>query len=93
MHSIPETVSPFFQEYDFTLLDPDRDAEIIIERVLLSGNRDEVRWLIYQYGHTRVKKWISTSGSIRLSRRRYHLWCVLWNVKETLPQSNSIWPY
>lgn len=93
MHSIPATAMPFFQEYNFALLDLDRDAEMIIERLLFYGNRDEVRWLLRQYGQVRIKHWISTTGLQRLSRRRYHLWCVLLNVKETLRESTSIWQY
>jgi hypothetical protein len=93
MPSIPETLKPFFQEYNFELLDPVRDAEVIIERSLLHGNRDEVRWLLHQYGQVRIKQWISTTGLRRLSRRRYHLWCVLLNVKETFRKSYSVWPY
>ncbi len=93
MQCIPKTTMPFFQEYNFAVLDLERDIELILERILQNGNREEVRWLLHHYGNKRVKQWITTTGSRRLSRRRYHLWCVLLDVKETLRKTNPIWPY
>jgi len=93
MPSIPETAQPFFQEYDFKSLDPDRNSDLIIERLLAFGNRDEVRWLLSNYGQVRVQRWLSDAGVRRLSQRRYRLWCVLLNVAETLRKPAPIWPY
>jgi hypothetical protein len=93
MESIPETTQPFFQEYEFKRLDLQRDGDLIIERLLALGNRDEVRWLLLHYGLDNVRRWLSESGTRRLPRRRYRLWCVLLNVAEIQRESNSIWPY
>lgn len=93
MQSIPETSRPFFQEYDFEQLDPQRDGDLVIERLLAYGNRDEVRWLIGCYGKTRLRKWLSEAGARRLPRRRYRLWCVLLDVPASVRETNPIWPY
>lgn len=93
MQSIPETTLPFFQEYDFERLDPERDGDLVIERLLAYGNRDEVRWLLGHYGQARLQHWLSESGTRRLPQRRYRLWCVLLNVTETLRKPAPIWPY
>ena len=93
MQSIPGTSLPFFQEYNFEHIDPERDSDLVIERLLAYGNRDEVRWLLKHYGQARVQGWLSESGMQRLSRRRYRLWCVLLNVAETLRKPAPIWPY
>ena len=93
VQSIPETTQPFFQEYEFKSLDLDRDIYLIIERILAYGNRDEVRWLLWRYGWDNVQRWLSESGTQRLPRRRYKLWCVLLNVAESQRESNSVWPY
>jgi hypothetical protein len=93
VQSIPESTLPFFQEYDFERLDPQRDSALVIERLLAYGNRDEVRWLLQTYGQARVQGWLSESGSRRLPRRRYRMWCVLLNVAETLREPAPIWPY
>ena len=93
MQSIPETVQPFFKEDEFERLDLERDGDLIIERLLAFGNRDEVRWLLIHYGQDNVRRWLSESGIRRLPRRRYKLWCVLLNVVESQRESNLIWPY
>jgi hypothetical protein len=93
MQSIPETAVPFFQEYDFERLDPERDCDLVIERLLAFGNRDEVRWLLLHYGEVRIQRWLFESGTRRLPRRRYRMWCVLLNVTETQRQTSPIWPF
>ena len=93
MHSIPETALPFFQEYDFERLDAERDRDLVIERLLAYGNRNEVSWLLRNYGWACVRRWLSESGARRLPRRRYRLWCVLLDVTETQHKPAQIWPY
>jgi hypothetical protein len=93
MQSIPETALSFFQEYDFERLDPERDGDLVIERLLAYGNRDEVHWLLKHYGQCRVQQWLSEAGTRRLPGRRYRLWCVLLDVAESLREPAPIWPY
>jgi hypothetical protein len=93
---IPLTLRPSFQEYDFDQLDPVQHAELIIERTLAYGNRQELRWLFAYYGRPRLVKWVRQFGGHRLPRRRYNLWCVLLNLSPALPlRSNgtAIWPH
>jgi hypothetical protein len=93
VQSIPKTALPFFQEYDFEHLDPERDGDLIIERLLAYGNRDEVRWLLRHYGRARVQRWLSEAGPQRLPRCRYRLWCVLLDVAKSRSEPAPIWPY
>jgi hypothetical protein len=93
MQSIPETARPYFQEYDFEQIDPERNADLIIERLLAYGDRAEVLWLQRQYGQARLQKWLSAAGVRRLSRRRYRLWCVLMDVPASPREPEPIWPY
>ena len=64
------------------LLDPDQHAAVIIERILAYGNRAEVRWLLDTYTREQVCGWIVQSGLNKLSWRRYHLWCFVFNLPE-----------
>jgi hypothetical protein len=89
---IPDSAKPFFQEYDVDLLDIDQHAVLIIERILAYGNRDEVRWLLKTYGRDRVRDWVAQSGIVRLSRRRYHLWCFVFHLQEQ-KRPVSAWPH
>jgi len=93
MQSIPQTTQPFFQEYDFKRIDPDLNSDLIIERILAFGNREEVRWLLNFYGEARIQHWLSGKYSLRLPLRRYRLWCTLLNVVEMQRNPTSIWPY
>ena len=89
---IPASAVPFFQEYDADLLDLDAHAHLIIERLLAYGNRAEVRWPLETYGEERVRSWITQSGSGRLPKRRYHLWCFVFDLPEQ-NRPNQIWKH
>ena len=93
MQAIPGTAEPFFQEYNFKSLDPERDRDLVIERLLAFGNRDEMRWLLRNYGLPSIQLCLSEPGARRLPRRRYRLWCVLLDVTEAQREQAPIWPY
>ena len=89
---IPSSAKPFFQEYNADLLDVDAHAPLIMERILAYGNREEVRWLINTYGRDQVRGWVLQTGASRLSRRRYHLWCFVFEIPQYAPPAR-IWPH
>lgn len=89
---IPGTARPFFQEYNVDLLDVNEHAPLIIERILAYGNRDEVRWLLETYGQQWVRDWVLQSGRSRLSKRRYHLWCFVFDLPEQ-NRPDQIWKH
>lgn len=93
MVSIPPSTAPFFQEYTFSKLEAQKHAPLIIERLLTYGDRSEVRWLFETYGQAKIRGWLSEFGSIRLPRRRYHLWCVLLDQPEQARAGSGIWRY
>lgn len=93
---IPESLLPYFQEYDFANLVVDHHADLIIERTLNYGNLDELRWLFRQYDRSRIGKWVMEMGDRRLSRRRFRLWCVLLGIAPSQIENqrkSQIWPY
>jgi hypothetical protein len=93
---IPHSLAPCFQEYNLEALDPAQHSDLLIERVLAYGDRQELRWLFGCYGRARVGEWVRQSGARRLPRRRYNLWCVLLELP-LVPcqrrQGRQIWPY
>jgi|WetSurMetagenome_2_1015567.scaffolds.fasta_scaffold154728_3 hypothetical protein len=90
---IPESTAPFFQDVTFSRLDVAEHADLVCERILAYGNRAEVRWLLKTYGQQRVQDWIRMAGQKRLPRRRYNLWCHLFNLPAQETQPSQIWPY
>ena len=87
---IPASSAPFFQEYSFATLDPIVHAPLVIERILAYGNRSELRWLFDTYGKACLKNWVAENGSRLLPARRYHLWCVLFEIAPRR-RAHSVW--
>lgn len=90
---IPSSLAPFFQEYDFARLDPERHADLIIERALAYGDRQELRWLYARYGKPRLIEWFIRLGRRRLPRRRFNLWRVLLDLPQVEPPRRTLWPH
>ena len=80
---IPRTLAPFFQEYAFEKIDAERDAELVIERTLVWGNRAELRWLFARYGRAHIADWVRRVGSRRLPRRQLPFWRLVLNISES----------
>lgn len=93
---IPRSLAPFFQEYDLEKLDPDQHWELVVERTLAYGNRQELRWLFQRYGRPRIAGWVQRMGWRRLPKRRFNLWCVLLDIQDPqipLVREQRIWPH
>lgn len=89
---IPTSTRPFFQEYDFSILEVQEHSGLIIERILAYGNRAEIRWLLHTYGREQVKGWVVERGVYRLPVRRYNLWCFVFGL-EKKRKKRGAWPY
>lgn len=74
MNSIPQTLTPFFQEYNFDQLSPEQDSHTIIERVLQYGNRTELRWLFSVYSKEQITDWIRQFGKEKLPQPHRIFW-------------------
>lgn len=79
---IPSGLKPYFQEYDPETLDPDRDADLIIQRTLEYGTWDEVRWLFGIYGGSRIRTFVRERGERLLSRVTFNYWRKLLGVRQ-----------
>jgi hypothetical protein len=74
MQPIPPSLAPFFQEYDFRHLEPQKDAATIIERTLRFGNRAELRWLFQTYPRRQIADWVRTWGRYALPEPHLTFW-------------------
>jgi hypothetical protein len=82
LQSLPSTLAPFFQEYDFERLDLHNAASLIIERTLQFGNRVELRWLFAQYPRTQIIDWVRRFGKDRLPNPHRAFWKVILEINE-----------
>ena len=98
---MPTSLRSCFQEYDFEQLNPIEHRELIVERTLAYGNRQELSWLFKHYGWAYLTTWVQQSGIHRLPWRRYNLWCVILHLPPAQRSSaqrlhskgNLIWPH
>jgi hypothetical protein len=80
MQPIPQTLAPFFQEYNFPLLNPERDAPLVIERTLQYGNRAELHWLFAVYSQEKIKEWVRRYGNDRLPQPHRTFWRTIFGI-------------
>ena len=74
MQPIPLTLAPFFQEYNLSQLNPERDSATIIERTLRFGTRDELRWLFSTYSRKQISDWVRHWGKFGLPEPHLSFW-------------------
>lgn len=82
---LPRTLTPYFQEYDFDALDPERDAVIIIERTLEHGDRSEIIWLFQYYGEERIREVVQERGARHLLPQTFAFWRLILNIDDWRP--------
>jgi hypothetical protein len=82
MTNIPNTLAPFFQEYDFPTLNPQRDLHTIIERVLQFGNRAEIRWLFDTYSEKEISNWVRRFAKDKLPQPHRAFWQTVLEIGE-----------
>jgi hypothetical protein len=82
MQAIPLTLAPFFQEYDFALLNPQRDSHTIIERTLQFGSRAEIRWLFSVYSQEQIAVWVRQFGKDKLPQPHRAFWQLVLEITE-----------
>ena len=82
MKSIPSSLAPFFQEYDITALNLQKDSHTIIERALQFGNQLEIKWLFTTYPHEQIVSWVRQFGKEKLPQPHRAFWQVVLDVTE-----------
>ncbi len=64
-----------FWDIDVSKLDPDKNTEYVIERILDFGHDDEVKWMWDHYDHELIKEVARTSRVLDSQTRS--LWTLL----------------
>jgi len=88
-NALPRRLAPLFPEYDIKALAPERDAEMILSRVLERGNEREIRWAIRRFPLRRRRLFLSRQGRRLLSARAFHFWSWLWG--RVRPSKTPAW--
>ncbi len=95
---IPKTIAPYFQEYDFSSLDVEKDSDLIIGRTLEFGTREELKWLFKTYGSQKIKEFVRTRGYRVLSKRGFNYWRIVLRIRrykkpDWLTDKYPLWRY
>jgi hypothetical protein len=96
--SIPSGLWPHFQEYDPRRLDPEQDADLIIQRTLEYGTWEEIRWLMAAYGRKRISQFVRLRGERQLSPPTFTYWRKLlglrrWQHAPFAEEARQVWPF
>jgi hypothetical protein len=71
---LPDLLRPFFWEYDFDALIWEDDRELIIGRVLTSGDWNALIWLRSHAGDHSLREWIERHRGSGLSPQKLRFW-------------------
>jgi hypothetical protein len=74
IRELPDMLRPFFWDYDFDTLSWGDDRELIIARVLTSGDWDAVTWLRSRAGDHSLREWIERHQGGGLSPQKLRFW-------------------
>ena len=85
---LPGRLKPLFPEYEPKALNVGRDGVLIISRVLESGGREDVRWLLKRYSGREIRRVIEEEGSRLLSPQSRRLWSL---VFKAAPRPLAAW--
>jgi len=71
---LPRSLRALFWDYDFATLAWESDRDLIVARVLTSGNWDAVTWLRSRLGNHALREWIERHHGGGLSPQRLRFW-------------------
>jgi hypothetical protein len=73
-HFLPNRLRPFFWDYDFNTLTWEKDRDLVIKRILTSGDWNAIDWLRSHAGDESLREWIQQHQGNGLSPRQLRFW-------------------
>jgi len=89
--ALPQDLRYLFWESDFEKLDPDRDANSILPRVLELGRLRDIQWMLRFYGTDRIRTFLRTVGHPELTERTLGFWRAVLDEEEETWESPPAW--
>jgi len=97
--NIPDTLHPFFWEYDVETLDIYNDADVIMSRIMERGSWQAMTWLRKAFSNAELKAFLQKKGRKFLPLRELNYWAMICGIPaETRKQwikvareKNAIW--
>lgn len=82
MKRVPQELRWLFWNVDVDALELDRDADVVLARVLERGRLEDVRWLVRTYGLERIHEFFRAGASPEVSRRTRLFWRAALGARE-----------
>lgn len=77
---LPGRLDPLFPEYKTRVLNAGKDGVLIISRVLESGGREDLRWLLKRYPRRDIQRFVESEACRLLSERSKKLWSLVFRA-------------
>lgn len=77
---LPEILRPLFWDVDFSALDWETDRDLIVRRILQSGNWPAIQWLRAAWGDEPLRGWLQAHAGGRLTSRQLRYWELVLNL-------------
>lgn len=74
---LPDCVARLLWDVDVEQLDPDRDRELVMERVMSRGGWEAMKWLRARYRREELAEYLRRKGARRLSPRDFAYWALI----------------
>ncbi|MBI3292215.1 MAG: hypothetical protein HYZ73_05345 [Elusimicrobia bacterium] len=79
-YTLPRRLRILFPDYDLASLQLDRDADLILARILERGDQSDIQWMLRHVPRERCRLFLQTQGHRLLSDRAWRFWRWLWRV-------------
>src|SRR6266699_2948993 len=77
---LPEMLRPIFWEYRFSALNWREDRDLVISRILVSGEWKHLQWLRRRVDDTALRDWIERRRGRGLSPKQLRFWELMLNL-------------
>ena len=74
LRPLPPSLASVLPEYETSVLDPERDRDLLLSRILRFGGRERLRWAFSFYGRDALRRFVREKAPTLLDRRSYGFW-------------------
>jgi hypothetical protein len=77
---LPQSLREYFWDYPFDQLSWERDRDLVIRRLLMTGSWETLRWLRRQVGDAALRNWLIVRRGRGLTARQLRFWGLILNL-------------
>lgn len=81
LRPLPPSLASLLPEHGLSSLDPERDRDLLLSRVLRFGGRERLRWAFSFYGREALRGFVRDRGPALLEPRSYGFWRLYFGLR------------